>query len=124
MILLLDTKSIIFVILGSSLTMAIFSSSSNLVSAAIECFGQGSLDHYFCTATVGEGPDAESFTIECSKDNNGQWSCTPLNRKATPPGIEQVIQDSINEVGPSNTNDPKDLGGIKSDKPITKNPVE
>jgi hypothetical protein len=58
------------------------------------------------------------------KDKDGRWDCHGITKKATPPGIDQLIQNTINEVGLSTTNDPKDLGGIKSDKGITKSPIE
>jgi hypothetical protein len=102
--------------------MVIFSSNTNFVSAAVECFGKGSLDHYFCIAETGE-PNSQTFIIECVKEN-GEWSCNQLNKKAPPPGIDQVIEDTIQEVGPSNPNDSKDLGGMITDEGITKSPIQ
>ena len=120
----MDTKSALFVTLGFLLVMAIYGSSSNSVSAASECFGEGSLDHVFCVTTLGEPPNTVSHVFECVKDKDGRWDCHGITKKATPPGIDQLIQNNINEVGPSNPNDPKDLGGIKNDKGITKSPIE
>ena len=119
----MDTKSTIFITLGSFLFMAICSSSSNPVSAASECFGEGSLDHVFCVTTLGQPPNTVSHVFECIKDKDGKWDCHGITKKATPPGIDQVIQNNIN-VGPSNSNVTKDLGGMNSDKSITKSPIE
>ena len=113
----MDTKSAIFVTLGFLLVIAIYGSSSNSVSGASECFGEGSLDHVFCVTTLGEPPNTVSHVFECVKDKDGRWDCHGITKKATPPGI-------VNEGGPSNPNDPKDLGEIKSDKGITKSPIE
>ena len=42
----------------------------------------------------------------------------------TPPGLDQIIQDTVKEETQTNTNDSKDLGGMQTDKGITKSPVE
>lgn len=120
----MHTTSAIFITLSFSLVIAIYGSSSNSVSAASECFGEGSLDHVFCVTTLGQPPNTQTHVFECLKDKDGRWDCHGITKKATPPGIDQLIQNTINEVGPSTTNDPKDLGGIKSDKGITKSPIE
>ena len=102
--------------------MAIFNSTTNFVSASSECFGEGSLDHVFCFTMVGEPPQIHVF--ECVRDAEGDWDCHGITKKATPPGIDQVIANTIQEVGPSNPNDSKDLGEMKTDKGITKSPIE
>ena len=42
----------------------------------------------------------------------------------TPPRVEQLIENTVNELAPTNPNDSKDLGGMKTDKGITKSPIE
>lgn len=41
-----------------------------------------------------------------------------------PTELKDAIYNAINEVDPSNPNDSKDLGGMKTDKGITKSPIE
>ena len=119
----MDSKTVIFVAVGSLLVMAIFNSTTDFVSAASECFGRGSgLDHIFCVTTVGEPP--EIYVFECVRNAEGNWDCHGITKKATPPGVDQIIQNTIQEVGPSNPNDSKDLGGMKTDKGITKSPLD
>jgi len=119
----MDSKSAIFIAVGSLLVMAIYSPIMNFVSAATsECFGFGQAI-YYCVATA-KLPNGEDYTIllEC---NTEKVSCEKVERvQVTPPGLDQIIQNTINEVGPSNPNDSKDLGGMKTDKGITKSPVE
>jgi hypothetical protein len=117
----MDSKRAIFVAVGSLHIMAIFSPIINFVSAATECFGRGQ-SIYFCTA-IEKLPNGEDYTIvlECSCDKG---TCEKVEKVVTPPGIDQVIQNAINEVGPSNPNDSKDLGGMQTDKGITKSPIE
>ena len=106
--------------------MAVYSSSTNFVSAASECFGEGSgLDHLFCigTKTQSNG-EVHTWVYECVRDKDGHWDCHSITKKATPPGVDQIIQNTIQEVGPSNPNDSKDLGGMQTDKGITKSPIE
>ncbi|HEY7695147.1 MAG TPA: hypothetical protein VH797_03495 [Nitrososphaeraceae archaeon] len=112
----------ILIVLGSLITVTIVSSIINFVSAEVtsECFGS-SLDHYFCVFNT--SATGEKWVTECFKDKDGKWQCNALEKKATPPGVDQVIQNTINEVGPSNSNNPKNLDGLKSDKGITKNPI-
>ena len=119
----MDSKSAIFIAVGSLLVMAIYSPIMNFVSAATsECFGFGQAI-YYCVATA-KLPNGEDYTIllEC---NTEKVSCEKVERvQVTPPGLDQIIQDTVNEVGPSNPNDSKDLGGMKTDKGITKSPIE
>ena len=109
----------------SVLTLAtIYGSSLNFVSAATECFGRG-LDHYFCivsgTYFTGEN---YMYVMECSKDANGHFDCKTLTKNVPPSGIEQSIQDTVREEAQSNTNDSKDIGGMKSDRGLTKGPIQ
>ena len=109
-------------LITSVLMFAVFSSIMNFVSAVkVECFGGDKIDQYLCVTTKDDG------TIEvqeCIRNQEGLSECTTLNPKPTPPGIEQSLQDPIKEESTSNPNDPKDLGGMKSDKGITKSPLE
>lgn len=41
-----------------------------------------------------------------------------------PTGIDQAIENTIQELVPSDPNDSNDLGGMKTDKGITKSPIE
>ena len=119
----MERRFTLFIFMTSILTLATFySPSSNFVSATSECFGEGSLDHVFCFAMLGEPPQIHVF--ECVRDADGKWDCHGITKKATPPGIDQVIENTIQEVGPSNPNDSKDLGGMKSDKGLTKSPIQ
>ena len=118
----METRFIVFIFMASILTMAIFSLIINFVSAASECFGFGQAI-YYCVATA-KLPNGEDYTIllECNYDKG---TCEKVERvQVTPPGLDQIIQNTINEVGPSNPNDSKDLGGMKSDKGITKSPLD
>ena len=65
-----------------------------------------------------------TWITECSQDKDGNWDCHALGPKPKPPGIDQAIANTVNEVGPSNPNDSKDLGGMQTDKGITKSPIE
>lgn len=117
----MNTKLVILLVLGSLFTVTIVSSITNFVSAVkVECFGGDKIDHYICVTTKDDG------TIdvrECIRNEEGRSECTTLNSKPTPPGIEQSIQNGVIEESQTNTNNPKDLGEIKSDKGITKGPI-
>ena len=76
----------------------------NFVSAEVttECFGR-SADTYYCVITwTGPGGRVETWVMECTPD-----ACNVLGPKAKPPGIDQLIQNAINEETQTNTNDPK-----------------
>jgi hypothetical protein len=106
--------------------MAIFSSTTNFVSGEVttECFGS-SAPTYYCVSTVTyPGGHVDTWVTECSTDKDGNINCHALDPKPKPPGIDQAIQNEINEVGPSNPNNSKDLGGTQADKGITKSPIE
>ena len=118
----METKSSIFIVLGSLLVMAIFSSITNFVSALkVECFGGSKIDHYFCVLTNDDGPIIVS---DCIRNEEGISECTSLNPKPTPPGIEQSLQNTVKEETQTNTDDSKDIGGMKTDKGITKSPLD
>ena len=111
----METKSSIFIVLGSLLVIAILSSIPNFVSAySYECFGR-ELDHYFCVVTHDDG---STFVFECVNSN-----CHPINKVTVTPGLKAEIDATVKELGPSNPNDSKDLGGMKTDKGITKSPI-
>lgn len=102
--------------------MAIYSPIMNFVSAIkVECFGGAKIDHYFCVTTKDDGTISVD---ECIRNKEGISECTTLNPKPTPPGIEQSIQNGLKEETQTNTNDSKDLSGMKSDKGIIKSPIE
>lgn len=105
--------------------MALYSPIINFVSAEVtsECFGEGSATTYYCVSTFTGGGTSLTWITECSKDKTGTWDCQNLPLKPKPPGIDQAIANTINEVGPSNPNDSKDIGEMKSDKGITKSPI-
>jgi hypothetical protein len=97
-------KFVIFIVIASVLTMALYSSSINFVSAARECFGLGtSLTTIFCVST-GKYSNGEEYTIvtECSEDENGHWNCETVNKVNVPPGIDQSIDNAIKEYTQSN----------------------
>lgn len=48
----------------------------------------------------------------------------PFSYVVMVPGFQQLIDNTVKEETQSNSNDPKDLGGMKSDKGITKSPIE
>ena len=122
---LMDPKFGIIIAITSILTLAVYSSSTNFVSAAKECFGNTSQGYVICshTGTYSNG-EAYSFLVECAKDKDDNWDCNALNKTAPPPGIDQAIANTVNELAPTNPNDSKDLGGMKTDKGITKSPIE
>ena len=123
----MDSKSAIFVFVGSLLTMAIFSSSSNFIYAvAPEVTSYNCLDSQkLCAVWFADG---SSMLCEYN-DSTKKWDCRfitspPKTGSDLPTELKDAIQNAINEVGPSNSNDPKDLGGMKTDKGITKSPIE
>lgn len=123
----MDTKLVILLVLGSLLTMVIFSSSSNFISAvAPEVTKYNCLDSQkLCAVWFADG---SSMLCEYN-DSTKKWDCKfitspPKTGSNIPTELKDAIDNAINEVGPSNSNDPKDLGGMKSDKGITKNPIE
>jgi hypothetical protein len=118
----MDSKSAIFIAVGTLLVMAMYSSITNFVSAAttVECFGGSSVDHYICVTTRDDGTIKVQ---DCIRNKEGISECTTLNPKPTPPGIEQSTQNTVKEDTQTNTNDSKDLGGMQTDKGITKSPI-
>ena len=123
----MDSKSAIFVFVGSLLTMAIFSSSSNFIYAvAPEVTSYNCLDSQkLCAVWFADG---SSMLCEYN-DSTKNWDCKfitspPKTGSDMPTELKDAIGNAMNEVGPSNSNDPKDLGGLKTDKGITKSPIE
>jgi hypothetical protein len=123
----MDTKLVILLVLGSLLTMTIFSSSSNFISAAAPEVTKYNCDssQKLCGVWFADGS-----TMLCEyNDSTKKWDCRfitspPKTGSDMPTELKDAIDNAINEVGPSNSNDPKDLGGMKSDKGITKSPIE
>ena len=122
----MDSKSAILLVLGSLLAMAIYGPIMNFVSAEVtsECFGEGSAGTFYCVYTFTGGGTTKTWIMECSKDKTGTWDCQNLPLKPKPSGIDQAIANTVNELTPSNPNDSKDLGGMQTDKGITKSPIE
>lgn len=117
----METRFTVFIFMASILTMAIYSPVMNFVSAIkVECFGGSSVDHYICVTTRDDGTIKVQ---DCIRNEEGLSECTTLNSKPTPPEIEQSTQDTVKEETQTNTNDSKDIGGMKTDKGITKNPI-
>ena len=94
----METRFVIFIVMASILTMVVYNSSTNFVSAASECFGTSSQGYVICshTGTLSNG-EAYSFLVECSQDKNGVWNCQKLGAKVMPPGIEDSIKKSMTE---------------------------
>jgi hypothetical protein len=71
---------------------------------------------------------ADGSTMLCKyNDSTKKWDCEfitspPKTGSNIPTDLKGAIDDAFNDVGPSNSNDPKDLGGMKSDKPTTMSP--
>ena len=104
--------------------MAIFSSTINFVSAASsECFGDAnSLGSVICVSKLDNG---RVDVYECTVTQNPYHvDCHPLNKVSVPAGVEQVIENTVKEETQTNTNDSKDLGGMQTDKGITKSPLD
>ena len=123
----MDTKLVILLVLGSLLTMAIFSSSSNFISAAAP-----EVTKYFCSESQKTCAVwfVDGSTMLCEyNDSTKKWDCKfitspPKTGSDMPTELKDAINNAINEVGPSNPNDSKDLGGMQTDKGITKSPIE
>lgn len=123
----MDTKLVILLVLGSLLTMTIFNSSSNFISAAAPEVTKYNCDssQKLCGVWFADGS-----TMLCEyNDSTKKWDCRfitspPKTGSDMPTELKDAIDNAINGVGPSNSNDPKDLGGMKSDKGITKSPIE
>lgn len=63
--------------------------------------------------------------ILCTKDKDGNQQCEALKPTVPTPAIEQAIANTVKQVAPSsNPSDSKDLGGMQSDKGITKSPID
>ena len=106
--------------MASILTMAMYSPIMNFVSAAkYQCYEFGVLGGSICIAN-----DDPKDVQYCYKDKNGIGNCEKLNSKPVPPGIEQLLENTVKEETQTSTNDSKDLGGMKSDKGITKSPLD
>jgi len=72
--------------------------------------------------------DGSSMLCEYN-DSTKKWDCRfitspPKTGSDMPTELKDAIDNAINEVGPSNPNDSKDLGGMQTDKGITKSPIE
>jgi len=110
--------------IASILTMILHSASINFASAASECFGE-SLDQFLCigTDTLSNG-QVISWVYECIKDKDGKWDCHDLKRVNTMPSdLKAEIDASIKEEVQNNISDSKEIGGMKSDKGLSKSPI-
>ena len=123
----MDSKSAIFVAVGSLLTMAIFSSSSNFISAAAP-----EVTKYNCDSSqkLSAVWFADGSTMLCEyNDSTKKWDCRfitspPKTGSDIPTELKGAIDNAVKEETLSDTNDTKDIGGMKSDKGITKSPIE
>jgi hypothetical protein len=117
----MDTKFVVFVLMASILTMVIYSSSIKSVLAySYECFGR-ELDQYICVHTNDDGSIA---VFECVTTHNpSSVDCHAINKADVTPGLKAEIDANVQELGPGNPNDSKDIGGMKSDKGVTKSPL-
>lgn len=118
----MDSKSAIFVPVGSLLVMATHSSFTNFISAAPE------VTLYACNKqkTGCYVEFADGSKMMCSYNSSTQkWDCTPIRNTGSdiPTKLKNAIDTAREEVL-SNTTDSKDLGGMQTDKGITKIPVE
>lgn len=96
----MEIKSVIFIVMVSILSMAIYISSTNFVSAVSECFGTINVGYVICTDTVTYSNGEErTLVTECVKDKDGRWSCKVLNAKVMPPGIEDAVKKSMMSEG-------------------------
>lgn len=72
---------------------------------------------------------ADGSTMLCEyNDSTKKWDCKfitspPKTGSDMPTELKGAIDNANNEVGPSNPNDSKDLGGMQTDKGITKSPI-
>jgi len=114
----LHTKFLIFIGIVSILTIALYSSNKNFVSAdTSDCFGDRSgLDAFICVYT-GTTSNGEPYldVQECVKDKDSKWDCHSLNKVNVPSGIKADIDASVKQEVQSNTNNTKDIGGLKND---------
>lgn len=121
----MDRKYAILVIASLLFIMA-FSLSSNFISAAApEVTKYNCLDSQkICAVWFADGS-----TMLCEyNDSTKKWDCKfitspPKTGSDMPTELKGAIDNAINEVGPSNPNDSKDLGGMQTDKGITKSPI-
>jgi hypothetical protein len=98
----MDPKSAIFIIIASVLTMAVYSSSTNFVSAADECFGTSSQGYVICTYEYRNNIHGEVSTKmqECVKGADGKWACHPIGAAIVmPPGLKDAIKKSLSKDG-------------------------
>jgi hypothetical protein len=97
----LDIRLGIFIVIASILTMAVYSSSTNFVSGATECFEAASSTYKICISTVTDTDGSEkTYVFECSADKNDNWHCGDLGKtRVTPPGLEDAIRKSMTSLG-------------------------
>ena len=120
-----NTKFAIFISIASILTMAMYSSIINFVSAASsECFGDpNSLGSVICVSYKDDGTILEVY--ECTVTQKPYHvDCHSLNKVTVTPGLKAEIDATVNELTPTNPDDSKDTGGMQTDKGITKSPIE
>ena len=116
-----ETQFAIFIFMASILSIAIYNTSINFSSASFyECFGR-ELDQYICVST---SEDGSVSVLECVATHNpASVYCHAINKVNVTPGLKAEIDANVIELGPSNPNDSKDIGGMKTDKGITKSPI-
>jgi len=109
----LHSKFFFFIGISSILTIALYNTTANFVSAtSYECFGR-ELDQYLCVHTSDDGSIA---LFECVVTHNPLTvNCDAINKVNLTPGLKADIDASLKEEVQSNTKDSKDIGGLKDD---------
>lgn len=108
-------KSTIFMFIASVLVTALYGSSANFASAASsECFGDAnSLGSVICVGTLDDG---STQVFECTVTQNPYHvDCHSLNKVNVPAGVKANIDATVKEEVQGNTEDSKDIGGLKDD---------
>ena len=124
----IDTKFAIFVVIGSLLVMAIYSSSTNFVSAADVTACAGTTKAMICTVFEEKTLDVLSEWDCKLNTTTKKWSCVEVTQTTKtgsdiPTELKSAI-DAAKQETQNNTNDSKDVGEIKTDKGIAANPIQ
>jgi hypothetical protein len=116
-------KFALLIFMASILSIAIYSTTINFVSASTECFGDAnSLGSVICVGYRDDGTILQVF--ECTVTQNPYHvDCHSINKVTVTPGLKNEIDATVKELGPSNPNDSKDIGGMKSNNGATKSPL-
>jgi hypothetical protein len=104
--------------------MAVYSSSTNFVSGATECFEAASSTYKICISTVTDTDGSEkTYVFECSADKNDNWHCGDLGKtRVMPPGLEDAIRKSMTSVGLGKSTTGSQNGGLLTGQGSTNTP--